>query len=148
MAGFVGLRTGTIALLTWLLCCTVHSTQARILALMGPEHTSSNSSSYVALNGLLQWTSDAVEGALPAPGQTFRSWRSTRAFTLERTNINWRPFFVLGAGEVLGHMVRGVTGMSQLFMLTLSGPFENGQGVLQLTFVYGMLSFNRHRECR
>jgi len=115
---------------------------------MGPEQTFSIPSSCLALKGLLQWTSDAVEGALPAPGQTFQSWRSTRAFTLERTDIDWRPFFVLGIGEVLGHMVRGVTGVSQLFLLTLSGPLDSGQGVLQLQSLPAMLSFNHHRECR
>ena len=103
-----------LLVLTCLFCCTLHQAQARSLVPAGPTCAIFNTTCSAKLQEQLQHFSEAVEVFLPAPGHSMRGWRSERAYLLESTNINWRPLFVLGVGEVLGHIVRGVTGESSV----------------------------------
>ncbi len=105
----VGYWCGIAVLLTWVSFASVPQADARTLAHAAPG-CFNNSCYYIHVLDDLRWAAELVETVQPAPGQTSRGWRSERASLLEGIEFDWRPLFVLGVGEILGHIVRGVTG--------------------------------------
>ncbi|BDA49843.1 hypothetical protein COCOBI_14-4630 [Coccomyxa sp. Obi] len=134
MRSTVGCKCWIAVLLTWVSIASLPQADARTLAHTASKCYSSSCSAY-SLDDL-RWAAEVVETVQPAPGQTFRGWRFERASLLEGVELDWRPLFVLGVGEILGHIVRGVTGFGSAIVLVSfwtickscgldAGPFQS-----------------------
>lgn len=97
-----------------ILCCQVLCTGGRVLSDAGISGENGAKLKFTCKNSSMALLGDVVDAWDPVPMLGSRVPESIVSTGLQGINRDWRPYFVLATGELLGYIVRSITGLSPL----------------------------------